>query len=151
MNGKATGCAPPPPSLRGGEGHALSPASPHLGRHGTHGPQRDRPAADAGRTHSGRIHGHVVIALGQLKAATGPELGDVLRRQAHLLAYHSALAHARDLNRIEAALMAAVLRHAARSDPVHDYALDVVRTHMVRGLIEAAQRTGTSTVFWRDP
>lgn len=79
---------------------------------------------------------------------SGQGVGDELRRQAESLAYRAALDYEQALRRIESSLVAAVVRDGRLSEQVRTLALDIVRTHMVRGLMRAQLEAGTAMTFW---
>ena len=88
-------------------------------------------------------------AVNQVEMAAGLDRGDELRRQAEVLAYRSAMGHVRELRRIENALANAAQPGRKSSGQVRDYTLDIIRTHMCRGLIRAQQETGDHPDYWR--
>lgn len=79
---------------------------------------------------------------------SGWDRGDELRRQAHRLAHASAWEHIRELRRIESALLTAATTGGEVSALVEDFALDIIRTHMVRGLVQAQFETGNRATYW---
>jgi hypothetical protein len=78
----------------------------------------------------------------------GLDRDDELRRQAQNLAYRSAWEHVRVLRLIEATLLAAANAGGRSSRQVDDFVLEVIRTHMVRGLIAAQAETGDRATYW---
>lgn len=79
---------------------------------------------------------------------SGQDLGEELRRQAESLAYKAAKDYELALRRIERELVAATDKDNRFSEGARSVALDVVRTHMVRGLMRAQIEAGTSMTFW---
>lgn len=86
------------------------------------------------------------IAVETLNGATGTDLGDELRKQAEHLAYRAAKDYERALRQIETHLVSAT--DNGGSQAVRDVAIDVVRTHMVRGLLLAQIEAGDKLAFW---
>ena len=81
-------------------------------------------------------------------SSTGQDLGDELRRQAEALAYKAAQDYELALRRVESGLVAAATRGDGFSESVRNLAVDIVRTHMWRGLMRAQLEAGTSSTFW---
>ncbi len=88
------------------------------------------------------------VAAERVSGATGQDRGDELRRQAESLAYRAAKDYERALRRIETQLVAATDKDNRFSEEVRSMALDIVRTHMVRGLMRAQLEAGTAMTFW---
>lgn len=88
------------------------------------------------------------VAAERVSGATGQDLGDELRRQAESLAYKAAKDYELALRRIETELVAATDKDVGVSEVARSMALDIVRTHMVRGLMRAQIEAGTSMTFW---
>ncbi len=80
--------------------------------------------------------------------SSGQDLGDELRRQAESLAYRAAKDYELALRRIESSLVAATDGDSRLSDSVRNVAIDIVRTHMVRGLLRAQSTSGDHMAFW---
>mgnify|MGYP001176593625 CR=1 FL=1 len=76
------------------------------------------------------------------------EMGDQLRWTAANLAYRVAKDYEEALRRIESHLAAATNKDGRFSKAVGDVALDVIRTHMIRGLLQAQQEAGDRLTFW---
>ena len=87
------------------------------------------------------------IARERLFVAAGQDLGDELRRLATTLAYQAAKDYELALRRVENELVTAVT-NGRFSQSVKDVALDVIRTHMARGLMRAQLEAGDHMAFW---
>lgn len=83
-----------------------------------------------------------------IASSTGQDLGDELRRRAESLAYKAAQDYARALRRIERELVAATEKDTRFGEGVRSLAIDIVRTHMTRGLMRAQLEAGTAMTFW---
>jgi hypothetical protein len=79
---------------------------------------------------------------------SGLDLGDELRRRAFGLAHRSAWEHVLELRRIEAELLHASRKGQVFANEVDDMALEVIRTHMARGLARAQRETGDRATYW---
>ena len=86
-----------------------------------------------------------------IAASTGRDVGDELRRQAELLAYAAAQEYELTLRRIETALVVAANQQGGLTEAVQTVALDIVRTHLVRGLLRAQREAGEHMTFWVHP
>ena len=87
-------------------------------------------------------------AIERVQAKSGLDRIDEIRHQASGLAHRSAWERVRALRRIEADLLVVAGHENLFRSGQDDYALDVIRTHMVRGLIVAQMETGNRAPYW---
>lgn len=80
--------------------------------------------------------------------AHGQDLGDDLRSAAASCAYDAAVKYEEHLRHIERSLVAAASRGQFHGDSVFEMTLDIVRTFMVRGLMQAQLEAGDHMAFW---
>ena len=83
-----------------------------------------------------------------IAGSAGQDLGDELRQRAESLAYQAAQDYARALRSIERELVAATDKDTRFSEAVRSLAVDITRTHMVRGLLRAQSESGDHMAFW---
>ena len=87
-------------------------------------------------------------AMERIGKRDGNERGDELRRQAFGLAHRSAWEHVYELRRIETDLLSASRFERVKSDQLANVSLDLIRTFMVRGLMQASVETGGKATYW---
>lgn len=104
-----------------------------------------RSSAGEGR---GLLYGADERAQDAIAASAGLDLGDQLRRESELLAYRAARDFVLALRRIEQVLVVAAQKGRAFDESVTAVTVDVVRTHMIRGLMRAQLETGGQLTFW---